>query len=279
MRFAYSTNAYTRRPLDSALRDIRARGFEGVEILADVPHAFPDRRLDVRALRSVLSETGLAISNLNGNTASGLDPDRRDPAGFWPSLLDRDEGLRARKVDYLRRLIDLARRLGAPCVCTASGPCPPGEDPDSAWNRLRGGLDEVLEFASREPAVRLGIEYEPGFLVGDLASLTRLLGEAAHPLLGANLDLGHAVCVGDDPVRAIEQLAGRIWNLHAEDIRGRVHDHLIPGRGDVDFARIGRALASTGYSGFLTLELYPYKDDPGGAGEEGLRHLRRVMAP
>ena len=41
MKLAFSTNAYTRFGLIDAIRDIAAAGFEGVEILADVPHAWP----------------------------------------------------------------------------------------------------------------------------------------------------------------------------------------------------------------------------------------------
>ncbi len=279
MRFAYSTNAYTRRPLAEAIRDVKARGFDGVEILADSPHAFPDRRLDARALKAVLAETGLPVVNLNGNTTLGLDAERRDPEGFWPGLLDPDAATRALKVDYLRRLLDLARLLGSPAVCTASGRRPAGTSERDADSRLRDGLASVLDYASRAPAVRLGIEYEPGFHVGSMEPLLRLIDDLKHPLLGVNLDLGHAVCVGEDPAAAIAAFGPRIWNVHLEDIRGRVHEHLVPGRGDVDFAAIGDALRAAGYAGHVTLELYPYKDDPGAAGEEGLRHCRRLMAP
>ena len=41
MKLAFSTNAYTRFPLLDALRGIKAAGFTGVEILADMPHAYP----------------------------------------------------------------------------------------------------------------------------------------------------------------------------------------------------------------------------------------------
>ncbi len=38
MKLAFSTNAYTKHPLTDALRGIKAAGFQGVEILADVPN-------------------------------------------------------------------------------------------------------------------------------------------------------------------------------------------------------------------------------------------------
>jgi sugar phosphate isomerase/epimerase len=277
-RFAYSTNAYTRVPLEEAIDDIGKRGFEGLEILADVPHAFPPRVQDPTALRERIRAAGLEISNLNGNTSAGLDPGGRDPSGFWPSLVDPDPAARRRKIDYVKGVMDLARSLGAGNVCTASGTPPKGIPKAKAWETMARSLEILAAHAEKKPEVRLGVEFEPGFLLGDSRSTARMLEELDHPLLGVNLDLGHARCVGEDPADAVAAFAERIWNVDLEDIRGRVHEHLVPGRGDLDFRRIFRALERARYDRFVTLELYPYKDDPGGAGEEGLRHLKGLVS-
>ena len=275
-RFAYSTNSYTKWPLDRAIADVSTRGFEGVEILADVPHAFPAPGLDLDSIKGALSTTKLAVANLNGNTTAGLDPGKRDPSGFWPGFLDSAIGVRKMKTEYVKNVIDLAREIGSPAVCTASGVRPPGTSDREAFSRMAGALEEILDHAARTPEVRVGLEYEPGFFLGDLASTLRLVRELGHPLLGFNLDIGHAWCVGDDLEKAIGEAGPRIWNLHVEDIKGRVHEHLVPGRGDLDFGAMFRALERIKYDRWVTLELYPYKDKPGEAGEEGLKFLRRL---
>lgn len=276
LRYAYSTNAYTRFALLPALKDIAAAGFDGVEILADVPHAFPPllRSSSIEAIRRSLRRHRLRPANLNANTSVGLDSDRRDPDGFWPSLCDPSLPYRELRIDLLRRTLDLARELGAPAIGTASGRLPRGMRKPRAWKHLCSSMEQVLRYAEEKPAVRIGIEYEPGFIIGNGTTLQRLFRSVDHPLLGANLDLGHAVCVGEDPGEVIERLAGRIWNIHVEDIRGRVHRHLIPGEGTIDFVPILRALKWIRYSGFLTLELYPYKRNPGAAGRKGLEYLK-----
>ncbi|MBI4565012.1 MAG: sugar phosphate isomerase/epimerase [Planctomycetes bacterium] len=276
-RFAYSTNAYTRWPLERAVEDIKSRGFEGVELLADTPHAFPSNGLDAAALRDKIRAAELAVSNLNANTSSGLDQEGRDPSGFWPSLIDPDASLRRMKIDYVKRVIDLARGVGADRICTASGASPKEASKSAAFSFMAASLEAILTHAERAPAIKIGIEYEPGFLLGDMASTRRMLDEMDHPLLGVNLDLGHAWCVGEKPEDVIAQLGSRIWNVHVEDIKGRVHEHLIPGRGDIDFRKVFRALDRIRYDRFLTLELYPYKEDPGGAGEEGLTYLKSLL--
>jgi len=274
-RFAYSTNAYTKWPLAKAVADIAKRGFAGIEILADAPHAFPAADMDLDGLKTAIAQSKLAVANLNGNTTLGLDPTGRDPSGFWPGFLDSAIGVRKMKTDYVKQVIDLAREIGSPAVCTASGIRPTGTSDREAFSRLANCLEEILDHAARAN-VRVGLEYEPGFYLGDLASTQRVVRELNHPLLGYNLDIGHAWCVKDDLERAIVEAGPRLWNLHVEDIKGRVHEHLVPGRGDLDFKAMFRALNRVNYSGFVTLELYPYKDRPGEAGEEGLNFLRSV---
>lgn len=263
-RIAYSTNAYVKRPLPRAIEDIHAAGFDGVEILADEPHAFPPA--DPASLRASLA--GFPVSNLNGNTFRGE---------FHPSLIDADPRARRARVDYVTGVIDLARGIGADTVCTSSGFLPEGLAKSKAREIFLDSLERILAHAERRPAVRVGIEYEPGFFVGDMHALSPLLEEMDHPLLGVNLDIGHAVCVGEKFDDVLEVFAGRIWNIHIEDIEGRVHRHLIPGRGSIRFDKLRAALDRHRYAGFLTLEIYPYREDPEGAGREGLAVLRRIF--
>lgn len=248
MRFAYSTNAYTGHDLAWAIRDVAAAGFDGVEILCDVPHAVPGR-VDAGEIARVLDGEGLAVSNLNVNTTTALDPD-----GFRPPLDD------PRKRDYVRRALELAERWEARNISI----CPV----DSSDEAIRSVLDSP---------VRVGIEYEPGLTFGDAASVRAAIDRIGHPNLGANLDLGHAVVAGESIAETARLLRGRIWNVHIEDIRGRVHEHLIPGLGDIDFVAAAAALREVGYDGFLTLELYPYKANPGEAGRRGIEHLRSLL--
>ena len=78
---------------------------------------------------------------------------------------------------------------------------------------------------------------------------------------------------------AVKRLEAYTRHYHIEDIAAtRVHQHMIPGQGAIDFTEVLRAIRQTGYDGWVTVELYPYLDDPDGAGIEARDFLMRLMA-
>ena len=67
-------------------------------------------------------------------------------------------------------------------------------------------------------------------------------------------------------------MAPHTKHYHIEDIAAtRKHQHLIPGRGAIDFAAVLREIATSGYDGWITVELYPYIDDPDAGRPRGQR--------
>jgi sugar phosphate isomerase/epimerase len=96
------------------------------------------------------------------------------------------------------------------------------------------------------------------------------------PAVGLNYDVGHAFCVSDDPATTIPRVAQYIRHFHFEDIAAtRVHHHLIPGEGAIDFKATVAAIKAIGYDGWLTVELYPYIENP----DVAARRAREVLLP
>ena len=52
-----------------------------------------------------------------------------------------------------------------------------------------------------------------------------------------------------------------------------MHHHLVPGTGAIDFAAVVAAIRRTGYDGWLTVELYPFIDDPDAAARTALERV------
>lgn len=277
MKLAFSTNAYVNFPVLDAVERIAAAGYDGVELLADVPHLYPPEVTEshIRRLREVLDRTGLAVSNINANTAAGFYGKMFWEPVFEPSLAHPDESLRRWRVGVIQRCIGWATEIGAPCVSITSGRMVPGVEPERSLEFLRGSLQELLR-AAEDSGIRIGMEYEPGLLVECCDELAALADEINSPLFGANLDWGHSHVLGEDPDAVAERLGSRIVHVHVEDIRGRKHYHLIPGLGDVDFGLLWRAMKKAGYDGFATVELYTYPHRPDEAAVQSLSALRSL---
>lgn len=277
MRFAYSTNAFTRTDLHRALNAIADLGYTGAEILCDLPHWFPGEvgESEQEAVAALLHDRGLMVSNLNANTARGYYRPAPPESVFGPSLSDPDPAVRRWRQQYTIEALRLAHRLGARCVSVTSGHPQPGIEPARSLAHLVDSLKHICD-AAESLGARVGIEYEPGLLVERATELAEVLERVGSPLLGVNLDIGHSWLDGETPERAVALLAGRIWNVHVEDIARRKHFHLVPGDGDLPFERYFAALRRAGYEGFYTVELYTYPQAPEEAGRRALDFLRRL---
>ncbi len=130
-----------------------------------------------------------------------------------------------------------------------------------------------------ELAMPLLIEPEPELLIERFDEYLEFVDRLDSPHVGLNFDIGHAYCVGEDPQDWVAKLAAHTVHYHLEDIAAtRVHQHLIPGRGAIDFEATLAAIADTHYDGWLTVELYPYIDQPDAAAREAFDYLSARIA-
>jgi sugar phosphate isomerase/epimerase len=279
MRLAFSTNAYLHYSFPEAVRRLAALGYAGVEVMADVPHAWPAFLLEEQkqAIREALARNHLAISNVNAFMMNAInDPRQR----YWhPSWIEPDPHYRQIRIDHTKRALTLAREIGAPCITTEpGGPLEPGGSWQHALKLFVEMLQPVAEHAEKE-GVLLLIEPEPGLLIETADQFLELMKYLDSPAVGLNFDIGHAYCVGDDPATTIPRVASWIRHFHLEDIAAtRVHQHLIPGTGAIDFPAILRAIRDIGYTGWLTIELYPYVENPDDAARRAKEYVTEAMA-
>ena len=276
MKLAFSTNAYTRHSLTDALRGIKAAGFEGVEILADVPHAYPGIMDEpfAASVRRTLDETGLAVSNINCNCTFGYWKDAPPEPYFEPSLISPNPKYREDRTKFILKTLDFAKAVGAANISITSGRLLGGMPPEKAEWQFAASMRPILDRAN-ELGIDVGIECEPGLYLEYISELREWIDRFEHPRFGANLDIGHSVVVGESIPVVVEMLRGRIWNLHVEDLPGRKHYHMIPGEGTgVDWAALRDALRSIKYDRFLTVELYTHTEKPQEAAERSYEFLR-----
>jgi sugar phosphate isomerase/epimerase len=278
MKLAFSTNAFTRFGLLDAIDAIKDAGYAGVEILADVPHAYPDQ-IDAKLTADVvkkLQSTGLAISNINCNCSFGYWKDAPPEPYFEPGLVSPNQKHRADRARLILKSLDFARDIGARNISITSGRMLGGMPPEKSAEQFIEGIKPILDRADKL-GVDVGIECEPGLFIEWTEELHAWINRLGHPRFGANLDIGHSQVLGESIPSAIRLLAGRIWNLHVEDIPGRKHYHMIPGEGSLDWIGVRDALWDTKYDRFASVELYTHTADPHGAARKSFQFLSKLF--
>jgi len=253
MRFGYNTNGLAHHDPVAAIDLLADLGYQSVALTLDVGPLDPfaedfQRQLD--RLAGALAATGMG-SVVETGARFLLDPRLKHE----PTLLTADEQARGRRIEFLRRAILAADRLGSDCVSLWSGVLRDACDEETAWGRLVAGLREVLDYAG-ERNVPLGFEPEPGMFVDTMARWEQLLSRLDDPLLMLTLDVGHLHCQGEGPIaEVIRRWGERLVNVHIEDMRRGVHEHLMLGEGEMDFPPILAALHEVDYRGGVHVEL------------------------
>ena len=200
MKLAFSTNAYLKFSFAEAVRRLAAIGYRGVEIMADVPHAWPAFMLpeQKQAIRDALAANQLAISNINAFMMHAVnDP----PAAILAPVLDRagpalsadphrphETRADAGQANWVRR-----------CITTEpGGPVEPGRilgrRPETVRRDAQAGRRPRGE-GGRAAAGRAGA----GAVDRDGRAVPGIHATLDSPAVGLNFDIGHMYCVGDDP--------------------------------------------------------------------------------
>jgi len=276
---AYSCNAYLRTTVEDALARIARLGYQGVELMADAPHLWPadTTPAQIDAVLSALDAHQLTISNINAFMMNRIG-DPRQP--YWhPSWIEPDRSYRQIRIDHTRAALSMAKRLNAPHITTEpGGPIDGDVTYRAALDLFVEMLKPVVEHAERE-GVPLLIEPEPDLLIERFDQYLELRDRLDSPFMGLNFDIGHAYCVAEEPPDWIPKMAAHTRHYHVEDIATtRRHHHLIPGTGAIDLRATLAAIRDTGYDGWITVELYPFVDDPDGAGRDAKTHLESIAA-
>ena len=211
---------------------------------------------------------------------------------------DPDPGVRASTLAYVARLVRLAEALGADLVAgPAYGsvglarPLPP-EERAAERARVVASLREAAEDAATH-GIRLALEPLNRFETDRINTVEqglRLCEDVGHDAIGLHLDTFHLHLEERDSAAAVRAAAeaGRLFHVHAcENDRG------VPGRGQVAWDGIARALRESAFAGDVVIESFtpavtsiagavrlwrPVAPDQDTIAREGLAFLRRLLA-
>lgn len=223
----------------SLLRDVKATGFDGVEV--PIFEGSVDHYARLGALLDQIGLQRTAISAMG------------DPA----MNLIGDVQARVAGVAQMCHIIDCAQALGAK---TLSGPL------HSTLGHFSGAGPTAQEFAHSVASQRavgdhaaargitVGLEALNRFecyLFNTMSALCDHLDVIDHPNIRAMYDTFHCNIEEQDPIAAYTKSLRHIAHIHLSE-----NDRGVPGRGNIPWAQTFRAIHDSGYDDWLTIEAF-----------------------
>jgi L-ribulose-5-phosphate 3-epimerase len=274
MLLGYNTNGFAHHDLFDAVVLLAELGYKSVAITIDhnalPPYpSYGHQRL--RPLRRLLGDLGMR-SVIETGARFLLDPRRKHE----PTLISPEPKGRQRRLEFYKYALDCAAELGSDCISLWSGVLDETVPRPQAMEWLLEGLGQVLDLAA-ERSLAVGFEPEPGMLIDTMSGFQELLDRLPGRDLRLTLDIGHLHCQGETPITAaICRWAPHLVNVHIEDMRAGVHEHLMFGEGEIDFPPVLQALAHSGYTGGVHVELSRHSHMAPEAARDAVEFLKRI---
>jgi len=213
-------------------------------------------------------------------------PDLFSDRVYWKgSYTSADRKVRRKAIDYTRQMCDIAIELD--CKIINIWPGQDGYDyllcADYAAQR-DWMCEAVAELAGVYPNLRFALEYKPKeprthSTLARTADTLLLAQETGCSNVGMTIDTGHAYVGGEVVGEAIvlaKRAGNRLFHMHFNDNHASWDDDMIVGTvHTVCYIETLYWLDRCGYTGWLSMDQYPYREDAAGAIGESIIWLRR----
>jgi sugar phosphate isomerase/epimerase len=292
-------------------------GFDGLELACwgehlDVARCLTDASY-VGSVKDVLERRGLSCWALGAHLVgqATCDPiDSRHKAILPPEIWGDGEpaGVRRRAANRMKDTARAAAQLDVRQVNGFTGSqiwhllysFPPNDfsEVERGYQQFAETWSPILDVFESE-GVRFGLEVHPTEIAYDFATTRKALEVLdRRQTFGLNLDPSHLVHQSLDPSEFAQAFSDRIYHVHVKDVKLRINgrqsilgshldfgdprrgwDFVSPGRGDVDFDELFRALDRAGYEGPLSIEWEDAAMDREHGAKEALAYVRRTQFP
>lgn len=277
MRLSFNTWLYgqangwlPQRGLDDTIDAIAEIGYDGIEIGAATPHAYPpfvdsQRRAEIRRR---LHSRGIQVSAICPALGGAIGYNSASP----------DEAEQEATVEYMLQCAQLAHDLESDAIIWIAGWTRYGQTKRQAWSNALKNL-ELCYRAIAPLGVRLLIEptAQVSDLTDDAGDVKRLIEEAdVDPeVVRVMLDTIHVFHREDDIRAQIREAGSQLGYIHLSDI-GRQPPGTIN-----DFRSVIDELKLIGYDDWLSMEIgFSRRDvDPDGTARRAHEYIVSVLDP
>jgi protein FrlC len=231
-------------PLSEVIERVAAIGYDGIEIGAASPHAFPDylgaeRR---REIRRMLEANDLALASMLPAPGGG-------PGFNVASPLPEE---RAAAIEQYNKVSDLCADLGGATVLYVAGWQVFGTSRHQAWAWTREALTQVAEHAARR-GVTIAIEptSADSNLIDSCDDAMALMAEVGKPNVKLMFDTYHVIYRNEVSTDYIRRMGKDLHHIHLADAnRAAPSDG-----GKADYRAIVAALKKLDFQGYVTMEI------------------------
>ena len=270
MKFAICNEIFKDWKLEDTLACAARLGYSGVEI---APFTLANSVTDIsvterQAMREAAARNQIEIAGIHWVLVK--------PDGLYINHPDRS--LRERTAKYFCDLVDFCADLGGKVMVVGSPKqrnVLPGVSREQAWSWAAATFRNAVAQAEQRDVT---ICFEPlapaeTNFINTAAEALQFIQQLPSPRFKLILDV-KAMCSEAKP---IPQIIRESWphfaHFHANDrnLKG-------PGFGDVDFKPIAAALKTTGYQGFVSVEVFNFDEGAEAIASRSLEYLQQAFA-
>ena len=229
---------------------LEAEGIRLIEIRRSPHHFDYANAFRTRQLSSALQEHGVVIHSLHV------------PDNLCTDISVLDGETRKHAVAEVEKIARALAEIGGKILVIHAGGIL--EDESERQEQLEASRHSLSELSAYCKEVGLKVAVENSLptrkRVGDtVAEIVELVEKVGAENLGICLDTSHAN-IGEDVVRAVRLVQGRLFHLHISDNSGRHDEHALPFEGSIDWRGFMAAISTTGYEGVFMLEVRARRD-------------------
>ncbi|OJU98409.1 MAG: xylose isomerase [Verrucomicrobia bacterium 61-8] len=250
-------------------------GIEGIELVGtwDITES------NAREIKADLDGVGLACVSI----IPDLFSQKRWGLG---SLSAKSADTRRQALEECRTVSRTAREIGCPLINLWLGQDGYDYPLTADYRSQRAWLTEnIATIAAEFPDLRYALEYKPkeprNFSFQARAADTLLMAcETALANVGVCIDVGHAFMAGENVAESavlLQHHGEKLFHMHFNDNYRSWDDDMIVGSVHlVEYLELLFWLAETGYSGWYSMDQYPYREDGAAAVCESVTLLRSL---
>lgn len=273
MQLGYNTNGFSNHHSIQAIELLAELGYQSIALTIDHhclnPMADNSHR-ERKEMKSLLADLKLNSVIETGARFLLNSKQKHEPTLMSAGNIDR-------RLDFYKYCIDVAAEFGSDCVSIWSGVLHDQLSDEAALERLANHLRPILKYAE-QAGVPIGFEPEPGMFIDTTSSYQRLRQWVDSPFLKMTMDVGHLYCLHEIPIADyLHRFSDQIVNIHIEDMKAGVHEHLMFGEGEMSFPPIIAALQAMNYQGGVHVELSRHSHQAPIAAKQALDFLSPLI--